>query len=259
MSVCAKGSGIAAGRSSRTRGTGRLVGWRASDCTVGVENEAVMIAGRCRVLTWFSLIPRPDYFQLVDDAMHSFDAPAEATELAYLLVTSKPDAVIRDRLAFQLQQRLGPQRIVAREWSEGDGGTKTGVEVAVLSKKGTEAVIRLKTRPTVTLQVPYMIEYCAILELQQRRTSPPELCLYLVLTTLVEHPWNEAIPALDEVIWYDLRHQQRDGPWFEGCTREDMIEAFPPTAWTVRHGKVRVGQAFGTSVSLLYWVCKHDA
>ncbi len=57
-----------------------------------------------------------NYFSFVGDALKSLEKPVKkkgANDLAYLVASSKPEAAIRDRLAFRLQQKLGTLRTVA--------------------------------------------------------------------------------------------------------------------------------------------------
>ena len=72
------------------------------------------------------------------DALAAAMASWDPAELAYLTATSKPEGPIRDRLAWALQQQLGPDRGVAREWKKRDltvhapdGQPLLGVEVKV--------------------------------------------------------------------------------------------------------------------------------
>lgn len=82
--------------------------------------------------------PYQPYAESIHDALTAAMESWDPAELAYLTATSKPEGPIRDRLAWTLQQHLGPDQGVAREWKRRDltvhtpdGRPLLGIEVKV--------------------------------------------------------------------------------------------------------------------------------
>lgn len=200
---------------------------------------------------------RRDYFTLVINSLQSLSKSSKKDGLAYLVVTSKPESAIRDRLAFRLQQSLGIQRTVARELSSEGGGTR--VDIAILNEQDSEeVVIQLKVRTAATLQVPKKLRKEARKDLKKCKKHQAGRCLYLLLAPLIETPWDEAIPALDKAIVFALRKpmQDKEVDVLKENAKKNIKEAFPSKAWKVKGGRIRAGKAYGASVSVLYWLCE---
>lgn len=82
-----------------------------------------------------------EYQSLLLDILNQLSTNFEMDELAYLALTSKPEFVIRDAIAFQLYRQLKPQGLlVAREWWHSD--------IAILENDTPVAIIELKSMYT---------------------------------------------------------------------------------------------------------------
>lgn len=82
------------------------------------------------------------------EAMSSVSADPD--ELAYFALTSKPEAQIRDRLAYQLHRQLGKQgRIVAREWKRTD--------LAVLESDGKRPLALIEAKALLSADLQYSV------------------------------------------------------------------------------------------------------
>lgn len=204
-----------------------------------------------------SSLPRRDYFTLITESLESLDKSSKKDGLAYLVATSKPEAAIRDRLAFILQQKHKTRWAVARELSSKGKKRKTRVDIALMNEHGPEAVIQLKAQSAGKLTSSTQLRKKACRDLQKCKNHQAGHCLYLLLAALIESPWGKPFPGLDlgkvivNALW-----KQKEVESVRNKAKEVIKKAFPVNAWKVKDGTIRAGEAFGASISVLYWLCE---
>lgn len=177
-------------------------------------------------------------------------------ELAYLAMTTKVEAAIRDRLAFRLHQDYEPSGcIVAREWNR--------VDLAVLDPTGVPlALIELKAMYTFDAfgKLRHFTDATTADEIKAQRLAVAGTAVYsLLLAThlggAVEARFlkpvkysggiNRAITRLGDADV--VRAQAR------GAVDKDLAARA-----VVARGDVQGGTAFGQTASVLYWLVRDD-
>lgn len=171
-------------------------------------------------------------------------------ELAYLALTSKVEAPIRDKLAFGLHEQIGDQYLVAREWDR--------VDLAVLSPDQTPlALLELKAM----YSFDDAARYCRITEEDEQKTrafSPHSGAVYsLLLATHV----GDAVPrSLRRIVKYDgdiNRALRRHGG--AGTVRDALLERMDAALSgrnLVASGTMHGGTVHGLPVDVAYWLAR---
>ena len=178
-------------------------------------------------------------------------------------MTSKPEGVIRDRLAVKLHQLLDKKTFtVAREW-----GKKRGrpIDLAILKGNRPEVLIQLKARSAIALQGPKKLLERAEDDLKKCTKHKGKKCFYLLVAPLIETPWDPKQPHIEEVVKYANKWkpalQRTDGASnIERKANTKIQKAFIKDGWRVdgsNNGKrILGGEVLSAKVSVLYWLCE---
>lgn len=179
-------------------------------------------------------------------------------QLAYLALTSKPEFVIRDQLAWRLHSYLGTDALVAREWqAKGKGAFHS--DLAVLPPNGGNPILLLELKAMYTFdaikknreQFPRYVENDIT---KSWAFAGPSTDIYGLL--LVVHPHSE-LPALEPVKFRAganaafRRHGAED---LKQQAQTYLNERLPEIGDIAAKGIVPAGEAFGVRVELLYWL-----
>lgn len=198
--------------------------------------------------------------ELVAQNLQALGEDFRPNELAYLALTSKVEATIRDRLAYRLHQHLAEKRshlAVAREWQ-------------VFNRKRFDlAVVTDTSRPRLLLEAKAMysfdlytsaitnkfVPYCSKdrKKLLQASTGvqPSPALLTLVLVTHPHHP--EAITHHWEGIVKYLPDIKRiAGKSTSDVAREIRRHFRPPDFAPFAFGEIDGGFNFGTALTVVY-------
>lgn len=174
-------------------------------------------------------------------------------ELAYLALTSKPESVIRDHLAYRLHGTLFPGCLVSREYDR--------VDIAILRGRKPSACLQLKTWSLFTFIDNSAEHFKQVKEdMEKCRNKCPECpAIYsLVIATHIENLVDESFCGA-VAYWNGWRRA------FSKFTTAKSIESAARRMvnqelrhWRQVHdGRIPGGEAFGTDVSLLYWLCSY--
>ena len=175
-------------------------------------------------------------------------------------MTSKPEGVIRDRLAVKLHQLLDKKTFtVAREW-----GKKRGrpIDLAILKGNRPEVLIQLKARSAIALQGPKKLLERAEDDLKKCTKHKGKKCFYLQVAPMIETPWDS---TKEEVVKYAKQWkpalQRTDGASkIEQEVNAKIQKAFIKNGWRVdgsNNGKrILGGEVLSAKVSVLYWLCE---
>ncbi len=177
-------------------------------------------------------------------------------ELAYLSLTSKPEQHLRDKLAFDVQNKL-TDYLVCREWQRHD--------LAILSRGSdvADAIIEAKVFYTFDGVVPNKLrhvkeEIIADIDKMKRKESDTERMALLFLI----HPQTLIPDTLHEVIAYAERinqaYRENGGPEKLLRTAMDNLEIFwkeVGTVW-IRSGTYAAGVYQGVQALIPYWLAE---
>jgi hypothetical protein len=177
--------------------------------------------------------------------------PVDTDELAYLALTSKPEAQIRDRLAYRLHLQLaGQELLVAREWKRTD--------LAVLQSDGAPlALIEAKALLSADLQYQGRVEkwrkrvLADINKARQtaERADAQDSEVYALV--IVTHVLTPVTPEQRSVVKYGKR-LIAVAPW-EEAERRDLKQLLPEGPAPHEHTLGR-GEAFGIKVEVTTWL-----
>lgn len=196
----------------------------------------------------------PDW-ELIN-ALAAIHAEFRPNELAYLAVTTKVEAAIRDRLAFRLHQDYEPSGcIVAREWNR--------VDLAVLDPVGAPlALVELKAMYTFDAfgNLRHFTDATSADEIKAQRLAVAGTAVYsLLLAThlagAVETRFLKPVKYSGGINGAITKHGDA------ATVRAKAVETIDKdleTRTVVAHGEVQGGSAFGQSVSVLYWLVRND-
>lgn len=162
-------------------------------------------------------------------------------ELAYLSLTSKVENPIRDRVAWALQCRIGPELIVSREWKRCD--------LAILQASDTNsplAVVEFKAGIATEVDMPYKFIDWMAKDIAKRKT--PELSHALLYwVALATRVTGEIPPSMRYVVKYRRTYGREQSGY------EYLEERMRHHGEVVR-GTIRGGQMFGLDVDIDYWI-----
>ncbi|MGD1156452.1 MAG: hypothetical protein ABSA41_11545 [Terriglobia bacterium] len=179
-------------------------------------------------------------------------------ELAYLSLTSKPELHLRDKLAFDLQNRL-TDRLVCREWRRHD--------IAILPRGSdvADAIIEAKVFYTFDGVVPNKLHHMkealsADIDKMKRNGPNAERMALLFLVhpqTLIPEASYEAI-AYAQRVNSVYRKNAYGGPGRVLTTAKDNLEIFweeVGAPW-IRSGNYAAGVYEGVEVLIPYWLAE---
>lgn len=170
---------------------------------------------------------------------------ADADELAYFALTSKPEFQIRDRLAYKLHRSFAeshPELRVAREWMR--------VDLAVLRGTTPIALLEAKAMTSYNLLDEKRAKHYRDQMLSDRAKaakSGPGADVYLLMI----------VPTTPGSIPRDLHDVVKYGRRLREVSDDEMQEAFTTfskeigTPEQIRLGK---GEVFGVTTELLLWL-----
>lgn len=173
-------------------------------------------------------------------------------ELAYLALTSKPEFVIRDRLAVELHKRLGPNYIVAREWKR--------IDLVILRKQKKpepEALVQLKTWSLFTF-VDDAEQHLGKVEADIDKCQNECPAYALILATHIDDRAPEVY--YEGVVkywggWKRAFRKHKTAMEIENIATAGIGKELGRRKWiVVDNGKVLGGKAFGVTVSVLWWL-----
>ncbi|KKB79714.1 hypothetical protein VW35_04140 [Devosia soli] len=174
----------------------------------------------------------------------------EPNELAYLALTSKVEAPVRDRLAFTLHQSVGSDYLVAREWDR--------VDLAILSRSQVPvALLELKAM----YSFDDAMRYCLITaedEAKTRSFAPQASAVYSLL--LATHVSSQVPQGLRRVVKYDghinrAARKVGDPELVRTALLARMDEALRERN-LVASGNLAGGIAFELPVDVFYWLVR---
>ncbi len=184
-------------------------------------------------------------------------------ELAYLLLTSKSELPVRDRLAWALHQALLPTAVAAREW--GPTGQpkdrRTRIDIAVLPTDHPDeptALIQAKAFFTYDLAPPESFRRYVLKEIEADTSKASEVSsqsTMIFAIVLATHPeLDRLIPdGLVRVVKYPINRTLGNSRPIRLRAQKAMHNHFEPLG-PVAHGSLDGGTAFGVPVFLDYWV-----
>ncbi len=177
----------------------------------------------------------------------------ESNELAYLALTSKPEHVIRDRLAFRLHETHFPHSIVVREYER--------IDLAILSKGREgyepEVLLQLKTWSLFTFIKNSDKQFQAIQDDEKkcRDVSKTAETYCLLLSTC---PSSE-ISSYKTIVkycsgWQRALEEHNTIEEIETQAHARIKEHLSPYWQIVHSDKISAGEAFETRVMVHYWL-----
>lgn len=179
-------------------------------------------------------------------------------KLAYLALTSKPEFVIRDQLAWRIHSNMWPEVLVAREWqAKGKGAFHS--DLAVLPAVGPDPLILLELKAMYTFdavkknreQFPRYVEADIA---KSWAFAGPETAIYALL--LVVHPSGE-LPALQPIKFRTGANAAIRRYGAEGLRQEAqsyLDQRLAELGSITASGAISGGTAFDVRVDLLYWL-----
>jgi hypothetical protein len=178
---------------------------------------------------------------------------ADPNELAYFALTSKPEAQIRDRLAYRLHEMLADQDdlLVAREWKRMDLAVlkpgRTLVPVALVEAKALLSADLLYSKRVSAWRARVHADIEKARQCAKGAKAPDAEIYALVIAT---HVLTEVQSEQREFVKYGVR-LAKVTPWEEA--RQRMIAFLPEVPAPCEQSFGR-GQAFGIEVELSSWL-----
>ena len=207
-----------------------------------------------------------DAIEIVHRSLQQFTSAFEKDELAYLALTSKPEFVVRDHIAWKLHQQLPDPRTSAREWRPSGRSESWRADLAVLDIGEEE------TRPELLLEVKSCYSFDAIKSEKARERFPikavsddidksfayAEEDTAVLALLIVVHPRSSIDTRMLPAIKY--------GSHINSCLRksgerevekqatEFLNHRLPKLAPIIGHGKLASGTAFNIPTDMYYWL-----
>ncbi len=180
----------------------------------------------------------------------------ETGELAYLSLTSKPEHVIRDRLAFRLHQTLFPHAIVAREYKH--------IDLAILTKGEKQyepaALVQLKTWSLFTFIEKSEKQFEAIADDDRKcmdvSSTAEKYCL--LLSTCPSKNISTRYKTIVKYFsgWTRALKEHKTMNEIERQARSRIDDQLSPHWQTLTYGSIPGGEAFESPVTVHYWLVK---
>ena len=188
------------------------------------------------------------------DSLHDLTGEFQPNELAYLALTSKIEGPLRDRWAYSLHQALSPEHVVAREWT-GPSGKRA--DLAIVAHGSAHAIIELKASYSFDVINSGRKKFIEQLRTDGEKWSDcAGASIYTVL--LVTHPDGEVAGHHKGIVKYvpEINRAVRK------CGSPEKVKARAKASLRgdlgadVVCGELCGGRAFGTSLSVLWFVTK---
>ena len=193
--------------------------------------------------------------ELIVSSLTALEADFQKNELAFLALTTKIEMPLRDRWAYTLFRKLEGKYSVSREWKRTD--------LAILDEQKPLALIELKA----------MYSFDAALDIdgiggftdamaedadKARKLAVDDTEIYTVL--LATHPDSTFLLGLDGVVKYVSGINKAIKKFDTSQKVEEVaVEAVNKDLCSknvVASGSLNGGQAYGSQVSVLFWVVK---
>ncbi|WP_148081853.1 hypothetical protein [Streptomyces botrytidirepellens] len=199
---------------------------------------------------------------LLVSALDKVGASFAPGELAYLALTSKPELPIRDRLAWALHTEL-PHCVVAREWKAAGLPGRARTDLAVLDGPGRHPLALLEAKAAYTFDFAGEHRQAAAAytqrvsdDLAKARLAAQGRPVAAYALMLLTHPMGTLVDLPGVIKYYaDISRSVRS------YTAEGLRALAGRTACTIfqelgpiRTGSLQGGVAFGTEVSVDYWL-----
>lgn len=182
------------------------------------------------------------YGILLKNIISSIHKNYQTDELAYLSMTSKIENPLRDKIAFELQKRIGKDKIVCREWTN-NRMSKSKADIAILDIYGIpECVIEFKAHSSITGIGEW--SNCLINDINKNQElyGQTEIIFVLFANFVSELPekqiFSHSIKYYDSISKsvsrkYSLENQKET--WENSLARKNIISDF--TNYIIKAGK----------------------
>jgi len=195
-----------------------------------------------------------DFRSLLRDALQNIGDEFAPDALAYLALTSKPEFVIRDQLAFHLHRQLADDGLIsAREWKRAD--------LALLREHAPAVLLELKAMYTFDALrrngSPAEYECLVRQDIEKAlRLAEPETQVFALL--LATHPHGPIADKYAGVVkylrkWNGELARNREAEVVREQAHAQVSKWFP-AAPGIEIGSIPAGEAFGVRVSVEYWL-----
>lgn len=182
-----------------------------------------------------------EYQPLLLNILNALATNFEPDELAYLALTSKPEFVIRDAIAFQLYRQLNPKGLlIAREWRHSD--------IAILENDAPAAIVELKSMYTFdATKAGY--QRAVVADIQKARGVANEQTQVFALL-LVTHPSRVVDMKFSNVVKYIDALNKAYTISTSDVLRENAASILPNwcSEGVATTGSINSGSAFGVQV-----------
>ncbi|ELB2259784.1 hypothetical protein QNZ79_004721 [Vibrio parahaemolyticus] len=193
--------------------------------------------------------------KIITETLAALDCEFHHNELAYLALTSKVEAPIRDRWAYSLYKQLNNYGItVSREWKRTD--------LALIERGNPLALVELKAMYSFDAaldpnEVGGFTDAMAKDEVKAAKLAQSNTSIYTVL--LATHP-HKLVTDLSGVVKYDSGINKAllkfEGEQGVKSAALDAVDRKLAGKNVVAHGELCGGKAFNTAVSVIYWVIR---
>jgi len=204
--------------------------------------------------------------QILGRSLHEFSKAFDEDELAYLALTSKPEFVVRDHLAWRLHQELPASVTSAREWKPPRRPEKWRTDLAVLrtSQGNTTPEVLLEVKSCYTfdaLKGETAVEKFPIKAVSDdidKSFEYAEAHTAILGLLIVIHPRAPVDPSLFQTVKYAIeinrKLRNRHETEVEKVATNFLNNRLPQLAPIVSHGTIASGSAFGIPTDLLFWL-----
>ncbi len=170
------------------------------------------------------------YGTLLKEIVNSINQKYQIDELAYLSMTSKIENPLRDKIAFELQKKLGENLIVCREWTN-NKKSKSKADIAILNLNGIpEGIIEFKAHSSISGIGEW--SSCLVNDIQknQKLYNQTETIFVMLANFVNEIPknqvFNQSIKYYKNIIKsinrkYSLELQKEN--WEKALTKKNVI------------------------------------
>lgn len=170
------------------------------------------------------------YGNLLKNIISSIHKNYQTDELAYLSLTSKIENPLRDKIAFELQKKLGDDIIICREWTN-FRKNKSKADIAILDITGKpECIIEFKAHSSVSGIGEWSNSLIKDIQKNQKLYSQTELIFVLFANFVDEKPknqvFNHSIKYYENIInsvdiEYSLEKQKN--AWEKSLIKKNVI------------------------------------
>ena len=170
-------------------------------------------------------------------------------ELAFLAVTSKIELPLRDKIAFELQNKYS-NKIICREWTNSQTGKRT--DLAILNKEGeVECVIEFKAHSDMINIRQYVASMKNDIEKSLLIPNNPEVYFVIFINYISQLP---TVEHLDNAIKYNKSIQKAiDESYNRDKIINDWNDALKDSNIENKYDKVEIegGKYFNSDVSVI--------